>query len=312
MILQGDAIARLSELPADSIHCCVTSPPYWGLRDYGVEGQIGLESTPAEYITRMVAVFEEVRRVLRPDAVCFVNIGDSYARAGGIGGGNRELLHMEGKQKRQCKLIPGQKEKDLCLIPWRLAIALQDAGWWVRDIIVWDKPAPMPESVRDRCTKSWEPILMLTKSAKYYWDAGAIAEPAIEGKDLGLLRGKSFADGVNIAAHAPSIVKRQIAGVDSKTAGNGTRNKRNVWRLAPMPLSDAHFATFPLELPETCILAACPPDGTVLDPFCGTATTGLAALKHGRKFIGIELNAEYIRIAERRLVRHYPLLSAAQ
>lgn len=316
VIHQGDALTVLRTLPDCSVHMVVTSPPYWGLRDYGCVGQLGLEATPAEYISKMVEVFREVRRVLRDDGTCFVNEGDSYAGSWGAQGRQGDgavqgrsacygrLIAAAAKKKHRTGSIPeasGLKPKDLCLIPWHFAIAMQEDGWWCRDIIVWDKPAPMPESVRDRCTKSWEPIFMFAKSKKYYFDQDAIREPD---------KGTDHPRNVLTAPDRANGFTAPDAGIRTAEGRNGSgRNKRNVWRLPPMATPDAHFATFPLELPETCIKAGCPEGGTVLDPFAGAGTTGLACLKNARSFIGIELSAEYIEIAHNRVARHYPLFA---
>jgi DNA modification methylase len=263
---------------------------------------MGLERTPDEYIAKMVEVFREVRRVLRGDGTCFVNIGDSYARNGGTpGGGNREPMHMEDKQTRMLKIPSdcGLKEKDLVGIPWMLAFALRADGWWLRQDIIWSKPNPMPESVTDRCTKAHEYLFMLTKSAKYYFDAEAIKEPSANAGQVVSLGERSFA-------------KRQADGAGVSPSGNGnaseytvkeTRNKRDVWTVATQPFPEAHFATFPPKLIEPCILAGCPENGIVLDPFAGSGTTGVVAIRHKRDFIGIELNPDYITMANNRLLK---------
>lgn len=367
-ILIGDVREQLRTLAADSIHCCVTSPPYWGLRDYGVEGQIGLEATPAEFIAVMVNVFEEVRRVLRPDGTCWINMGDSYATGAGRvgnhpgGGAQGEAWRgsrggHEGKQAYSVGARgagqltqpnrmpqPGLKAKDLVMMPHRLAIALQDAGWWVRQDIVWSKPNPMPESVRDRCTKSHEYIFLLTKSAKYFYDAEAVKEPAagfadhprnsFGTKDYEVpgqkpqkrtARGVGFGHGTDAAERERGRVLKgnaksfrgggvytagaafdNDADVDRDTHGNtanetGLRNKRSVWTMATHSFAEAHFATFPPELPTNCILAGCPPGGIVLDPFFGAGTTGLVADRLQRDCIGIELNPAYAEIARKRI-----------
>ena len=363
-ILIGDVRVQLRTLAADSVHCCVTSPPYWGLRDYGVDGQIGLEATPAEFIAGMVDVFEEVRRVLRPDGTCWINMGDSYATAAGRvgnhpGGGAQGQAWRgargghEGKQAysvgtrgtgtlTQPNRMPqqGLKPKDLVMMPHRLAIALQDAGWWVRQDIVWSKPNPMPESVRDRCTKSHEYIFLLSKSAKYFYDAETIKEPAAGAADHprnsfgtkdydvpGQKPQKRTARGVGFG-HGTDTDTRQRGRVMacSKDDGRGEqglrtaarmgggagfredpadrpdmRNKRSVWTMATHSFAEAHFATFPPELPENCIRAGCPPGGVVLDPFFGAGTTGLVADRLQRDCIGIELNPAYAEIARKRI-----------
>ena len=303
-IKQGDALSVLKTMPDQSVHCCVTSPPYWGLRDYGVDGQLGLESTPDEYVEKMVEVFREVRRVLRDDGTLWLNLGDSYAgqaKAGDKRFGNPEFNKNRPSRERTKTpgkaVPPGLKPKDLVGIPWRVAFALQADGWYLRQDIIWHKPNPMPESVTDRCTKAHEYIFLLAKSAQYYYDNEAIKEDA---KPESEKRYKStFHTG-----------KKEISGQGrpgnaSNTPGykkwTGKRNKRSVWTVTTKPFKEAHFATFPPDLIKPCILAGCPVGGTVLDPFAGSGTTLLVATQHHRKSIGIELNPEYIEIAKRRL-----------
>lgn len=382
-ILNGDAQFMLSVLPSESAHCVVTSPPYYALRDYGVEGQLGLESRPdclgwatgdkcgECYICRMVAIFSEVKRVLRSDGVCWLNIGDSYA-----GSGRGESVHMQSTNKGS--MVPhlgqrdgGAKPKDMLLVPQRLALALQADGWYVRSDVIWAKKAPMPESVQDRPSRSHEYIWMLTKSAKYFYDAEAVKVPSAYPGDSRLLRTdntKAFAN--------PDNGSRARTGQPTAT----TRNLRSVWHVGTSPFSEAHFATFPPEVPEKCIRAAtsergcCPACGSawerivernlvpgpkaaktfvidgrdfaadkndqgsnrakhghksgyvsanvtlgwqptckcnagdpvpcvVLDPFSGAGTTGLVARQLGRKYIGIELNPDYVAMSERRIVQ---------
>jgi len=302
-IKQGDAIEVLKAMPEQSVHCCVTSPPYWGLRDYGVDGQLGLESTPDEYVEKMVEVFREVRRVLRDDGTLWLNLGDSYAGSGKGAWDNKEVqkeVYVPDKDSPQCKLkkVPqGLKPKDLVGIPWMVAFALRADGWYLRQDIIWHKPNAMPESVKDRCTKSHEYIFLLAKSAQYYYDNEAIKETAKNANKTISLGEKSFS-------------KRQAKGVGVEPSGNGKsdnytvkeyRNKRSVWTVTTKPFKEAHFATFPPALITPCILAGCPVGGTVLDPFAGSGTTLLVATQHHRKSIGIELNPEYIEIAKRRL-----------
>ena len=309
-ILQGDALAVLMTLPSESAPACCTSPPYWGLRDYGVDGQIGLEPTPALFVQHLVEIFREVRRVLRRDGTCWINLGDSYAGSGEGGGGNRkgnEHGQHDGMVGKRPKVAGCLKPKDLIGIPWRVAFALQADGWWLRSDIIWHKPNPMPESVTDRPTKAHEYIFLLSKSAKYYYDAEAIAEPlgtmpnaqSRGPKDTPLERGPREAG--NTGLHDTAMRMRN----GDKT----TRNKRSVWTIATYPVKDAHFATYPPDLIEPCILAGCPDGGMVLDPFTGSGTTGLAAIRHGRQFIGIELNPAYIEIAEKRLQEKFSLFA---
>ncbi len=378
-ILQGDCRERLKELPDQSIHCCVSSPPYFGLRDYGtatweggddscdhkkpsqprngrplgtfhggtddgnaardavfkdvcgkcgaarIDRQMGLEATPDEFVAGMVAVFAEVRRVLRDDGTLWLNIGDSYASiAGGYSEtGSRGASAVIGAKtqsavrKGACRKPPeGLKPKDLIGIPWMLAFALRADGWYLRQDIIWSKPNPMPESVRDRCTKAHEYLFLLSKSPRYHFDAEAIAEPVspssiarwsqnieaqagserVPGKTNGTMKAvgrKNVSPGAIMAAEPTK---------GESTFGFGeTRNKRSVWEVATQPFSEAHFATFPPALIEPCILAGCPEGGTVLDPFFGAGTTGLVADRHRRDCIGIELNPEYAEIARNRL-----------
>lgn len=300
-------------MPEASVNCCVTSPPYYGLRDYGVAGQIGLERTPAEYIIKLVDVFREVRRVLTPDGTCWVVVGDSYnarpeQRKATNKPGEKQATSV-GSIGAPSRSVEGLKPKDLIGIPWMLAFALRDDGWYLRQDIIWAKLNPMPESVKDRCTKAHEYVFMLSKSARYSYDSEAIAEASVENSI------KKFTDNGRDKQRGH---RRRHAGFNGRyaetLARNGvpeTRNRRSVWTLATFPTPEAHFATFPIELPELCIRAGCPEGGTVLDPFAGAGTTGLACLKNGRRFVGIELKAEYIEIARARARKYYPLLVGA-
>ena len=307
LIMQGDCIESMRSIPDESVQCCVTSPPYWGLRDYGVPGQIGLEPSPDEYVARMVEVFREVRRCLRDDGTLWLNLGDSYAKAGVSGLGLHTETSTTGKPNPYagvCKEIPdGLKPKDLCMIPWRVALALQADGWWLRSVIVWAKKSPMPESVTDRPTSSWEPIFLLAKSERYYYDAEAVKEPC----------GEFHAGGKNNGLDSPKVPdprkKQDALGKQTYTMFNArwsknpvsTRNQRNVWHLGPEPYAEAHFATFPTEIPRRAIMAGSRPGDTILDPFSGSGTTGAVALQHDRRYIGIELNPEYVRLAHDRI-----------
>lgn len=272
-ILTGDCRDILTTLPDQSVQCCVTSPPYFGLRDYGVDGQIGLERTVDAYVAEMVSVFREVRRVLRDDGTLWLNLGDSYASAWPAPNTRRNIISnpMSGGKRgpqRESKLSGDLKEKDLIGVPWRVSFALQADGWYLRSDIIWHKPNPMPESVRDRPTKSHEYLFLLTKQPRYFFDAEAVKEQAVSGLDLGLLRGRSFADEQRVAWHAKSIQDRQDAGVDSRTAGDGSRNIRSVWTIPTAPFSEAHFATFPPALVEPCIKAGTSEKGQC--PACGS------------------------------------------
>lgn len=298
-IKQGDALETLKAIAEQSINTCITSPPYWGLRDYGVEGQLGLESTPEEYVKNLVDVFREVRRVLRDDGTLWLNLGDSYNGSGGAGGDYGPGGIKEGQPKYPGRNIATLKPKDLVGIPWRVAFALQADGWYLRSDIVWHKPNPMPESVTDRPTKAHEYIFLLSKASKYYYDHEAIREPVVSrqtAQSVSFKRNGSKRErpipGQAYGTHRPNR---------EDTPLRETRNKRSVWQVNTKPYSEAHFATFPPKLIEPCILAGCPEGGTVLDPFMGSGTTLQVATEWGRKSIGIELNPEYIEIAKRRL-----------
>jgi DNA modification methylase len=296
-ILVGDCRSLLRAMPEASAHCCVTSPPYFGLRDYGVAGQIGLEPTPDAFVAEMVAVFREVRRVLRDDGTLWLNLGDSYAGTGKTGGGAQGARtgadgagagSPNGKGTWWSPRGTGLKVKDLIGIPWRVAFALQADGWWLRSSIIWHKPNPMPESVRDRPTSAHENIFLLAKSERYWFDADAVKET-----DSGRPSGNGF-----VRDHRLSYGER---GQEEQWEPGAGRNIRNVWTVATQPFADAHFATFPPALIEPCIKAGCPTGGTVLDPFGGAGTTGLVADRLQRNAILCELNPEYAAMAERRI-----------
>lgn len=325
----GDSLEILRTLPSDSVHCCVTSPPYWNLRDYKIDGQIGLEKTQAEFIAALVAVFDEVKRVLRADGTCWINMGDSFV--------NKSLVGM----------------------PWKLTLALMGAGWFLRRDIIWNKTNPMPESCLDRPTTAHEYIFLLTKSSTYFYDRDAIAEPCVwEGVD-GTTNGVTFGHGMDAEERGRGRIKmpdgwathdgghgsfhkegrekgRLVAKNSFKRANSkravahvghtmgthrpdrkdpvptGFRNKRSVWTFATKPFNEAHFATFPPELPETCIKAGCPVGGMVLDPFFGAGTTGLVADRLQRDCIGIELNPVYAEIARKRIQGESSLFADVQ
>jgi DNA modification methylase len=328
-ILVGDVRDRLQSLQAQSVQCCVTSPPYWGLRDYGTSGQLGLESTPDLYVQAMVEVFREVKRVLRDDGTCWVNLGDSYAGSWGNQGRkeergtqrpiNGEMLtpvldgRFPSKGSNTGKIPDGSglKPKDLVGIPWRVAFALQADGWYLRSDIIWSKPNPMPESVTDRPTKAHEYLFLLTKRASYYYDNEAIRE---DGKDwsnhkpgVGIKETQHYGAGNGGNAGLKGIAAR-YRGEDPPT----TRNKRSVWHIATQPYSGAHFATFPEALIEPCILAGSRVGDTVIDPFCGSGTTGVVSCRHNRHFIGVELNPAYAQLAEQRILGDAALLNKVE
>lgn len=302
-LLIGDCLGLLKGLPDGSVNCCVTSPPYFGLRDYGVDGQIGLELTPEQYVAKMVEVFREVRRVLRDDGTLWLNIGDSYVGAtsqhkdGGSQGHNSCIakktmsgIPQNGRGDRNRALYKaGIKMKDLIGIPWMLAFALRADGWYLRQEIIWHKPNPMPESVKDRCTKAHEQIFLLTKSPRYYFDSEAMKEDAVKGA-----AGSTF----NKGKTADHQLGRSS---DKERVDDGKRNRRSVWSVATRPYKGAHFATFPPALIEPCILAGCPAGGVVLDPFGGSGTTAGVAVAHGRDSIICELNPEYGQLVPSRV-----------
>ena len=346
-ILQGDCLELTKAMPDQSVHCCVTSPPYWGLRDYGHEDQRGLEKTPDEYVEGMVSVFREVRRVLRDDGTLWLNLGDSYAGSGkglyadgnsynegakqktNVGSIGVRMNTVEGDagHTHGVKPPPGFKPKDLVGIPWRVAFALQADGWYLRQDIIWAKPNPMPESVRDRCTKSHEYIFMLSKSPRYHYDSDAVAEPVASSSVYRLsqpnLENQHGSDRVPGKTNGPmkAVLRKDANHAKHGGAGNGfkthsgntitkadgttvtyeRRNRRSVWTVTTKPFKGAHFATFPPDLIEPCVLAGCPVGGVVLDPFGGAGTTGLVANRFGRSAILCELNAEYVAMAAARI-----------
>ncbi len=294
-IFLGDALDHLQTIEPESVHTCVTSPPYYNLRDYGAAGQIGLEKTPEEYISKLVDVFREVRRVLRPDGTLWVNIGDSYATRSGP----QPPTNTRNAYGHTTKVPPdGYKCKDLMGIPWLLAFALRADGWYLRQDIIWHKTNAMPESVRDRCVKAHEYIFLLSKSAHYYFNAAAIQEPCGIKGNARTFRGGGAYTGSQSFQNS-TCVKR---GSHGNTANNtGLRNKRSVWNIATGQFKSAHYATFPERLVEPCILAGCPEGGTVLDPFAGSGTTGVVAKRLRRYFVGVEINPVYLEMAMGRI-----------
>ncbi len=331
-IYQGDALIKLKELPNESINCVMTSPPYWALRDYGVDGQLGLEPTFDEYISKLCDIFDEVKRILRKDGTCWVNIGDTYY---GSGSGTQYEPSVENskevyvapynsmKIKQRKKGAPHQS-KCLVMIPQRFAIEMVNRGWILRNTIIWHKPNCMPSSVKDRFTVDFEYVFFFVKSKKYWFDGDSVREPYGEDQRMAGIRrareygykGKgSYQDWYNNQRDGKDWVNKKEskdyltfgqAKKNSKTSPPNLihllgKNKRTTWSICPKPFSEAHFAVYPEELCETPIKAGCPEGGIVLDPFFGAGTTGLVAVKQNKKFIGIELNPEYIEIAKRRL-----------
>ncbi len=314
-LLIGDCLDTLKTLPAQSVHTCVTSPPYFGLRDYGVEGQLGAEPTPDEFVDALVRVFREVRRVLRDDGTVWLNLGDSYNAYNGNRGTNSK--YAGDREKFEAAFPSGHglavkdlKQKDLIGIPWRVAFALQADGWYLRQDIIWHKPNPMPESVRDRCTKAHEYVFLLSKSPKYYYDHEAAKEDAV-GKNAHDLTGCGY----KAPGQAPNTGNRKAlrsdvesrrrssikGGQSMQAEPNGKRNRRSVWTVTTRPYKGAHFATFPPDLIQPCILAGCPEGGTVLDPFGGSGTTAGVALAHGRDAVLCELSPEYAALVPERI-----------
>lgn len=357
VILEGDVLDRFKEIPDNSVNCVVTSPPYWGLRDYGVGGQLGSEKTSDEFVENLVKVFREVKRVLKKDGTLWLNLGDSYAGSGcGLdadgtwnpgNGDYKQGTHRNNQNQMKRKVNessfskkrieagaignawvkppPGLKQKDLVGIPWRVALALQADGWYLRQDIIWSKPNPMPESVIDRCTKSHEYIFLLSKSKSYYYDSKSIREPLasssvsrlsqdvknqegsdrVPGKSNGKMKAvvrkdkpNGWSNSDNYHEADPRYRKRED---NNNSYEFSDRNKRSVWTIATKPYKEAHFATYPEELIEPCVLAGCPGGGLVLDPFLGSGTTASVAKRLGRNWIGIELNPDYVKIAKKRI-----------
>ena len=296
-VLQGDVIEMLSKLRAESVQTCVTSPPYWGLRDYGTAGQLGLEATPDEYVRNMVSVFREVRRVLREDGTLWLNLGDSYAASakgsggtskGTIAGGQGRATNAGSFYSAKFDLEASRlKPKDLVGIPWRVAFALQADGWYLRSDIIWHKPNPMPESVTDRPTKAHEYLFLMAKSGSYYYDQDSVREPAVS-------KGPRGGSLYHETGREAALGRKRWEGERSSKPYEEGRNRRSVWTIATKPYRGAHFAVFPSALIEPCILAGAPEGGTVLDPFAGSGTTLMVARQHNRRAIGIELNPDYI------------------
>ena len=303
-ILQGNVLDRMKDLPDRSIQCVVTSPPYWGLRDYGSDGQLGLEETPEEFVENLVNVFREVRRVLKDDGTFWLNLGDTYsAQRWTKKGLDTTPAQPMNKMKDDWRAIAptkksGLPDKNLVGIPWRVAFALQADGWYLRQDIIWHKPNPMPESVTDRCTKSHEYIFLLSKSAKYKFNQ------MLEDLKPSTFNDKRLFNG----DYTEQRRDRNYPGNAQQGSGmlrptDGQANKRSVWRINTKPYKEAHFAVFPEELPTLCIKAGSEEGDVVLDPFFGSGTTGYVAQRLGRKWIGIELNPEYIKIAEKRFIQ---------
>lgn len=331
-VLVGDAVSRLAELPDGSVRTCVTSPPYWGLRDYGNDGQLGLEPTPREFIENLCKVFDEVWRVLADDGTLWVNLGDSYVGGKGSSGQgspdyqkqrakngesfNKSHHQIGGSKKTRptdnmaMMRLANLKAKDLVGIPWRFAFAMQDRGWYLRQDIIWAKPNPMPESVTDRCTKAHEYIFLLTKNPRYYFDHEAIRERGVmtRGDSAGSnQRDTSETHGLGGGNSGINAAKEKLA-KEIEEKGYSTRNKRSVWTVTTRNFKGAHFAVYPAQLIEPCVLAGSAEGDTVLDPFSGSGTTGEVALTNGRNYVGVELNREYVALSEKRITNAIGML----
>ncbi len=304
-VINGDALTVLRTLPDNSVNCCVTSPPYYALRDYGVDGQIGREETPTLYVARLTEIFREVRRVLMPDGTLWLNIADTYCGKGNQGdfldpkypnGRTGQTVALNGK-------VENCKPKDMIGIPWMLAFALRNNGWYLRSDIIWQKENPMPESAKDRPSRCYEHVFLLSKSRKYYFDMYSIAEPIAETTARRMMGARS----VTSKHSEPIPGQDKVQKINMPRDANSitdiptTRNKRDVWVINTYPYHGGHFAAFPPKLAETCISAGCPVGGVVIDPFLGSGTTALVAKSLGRHYIGIELNADYCTLAENRI-----------
>ena len=315
-IITGDALETLRQLPDRCCDVCVTSPPYYGLRNYEVDGQIGLEGSPDEYVEKLVEVFREVRRVLKDDGTLWLNIGDSYATHSGP----QPPTNTRNQCGHTAKSVPtGYKPKDLIGIPWLLAFALRADGWYLRQDIIWQKTNCMPESVKDRCTKSHEYLFLLAKSPRYYFNAEAISEPIAGSstkrylQNIEAQKGSDRQPGKTNGAMKAALPRfggekyGDSENEETRTKSGAVyvptlrRNKRDVWAISTAGFKGAHFAVFPEKLVRPCVLAGSKPGGTVLDPFCGSGTTGAVATQEGRDFIGIEINPEYSKMSEQRI-----------
>jgi DNA modification methylase len=280
------------------VNTCVTSPPYYGLRDYGVDEQLGLEETPKQYVDNMVRVFRLVRELLTDDGTLWVNIGDSYSSGGRTSTTNQSLRGDTEYGVKRPPIIEGIKQKDLIGIPWMLAFALREDGWYLRQDIIWHKPNPMPESVRDRCTKAHEYIFLLSKSPKYYFDNEAIKEPCINSAEEQIAKRNKKQHRENASKEEAKYVQHNFSKVEKIYE---KRNKRDVWSVNVKPYKGAHFATYPVDLIEPCIKAGCPDGGIVLDPFMGSGTTAQVAIANNKQYLGCELNTEYKYLQDQRI-----------
>lgn len=309
VIINKDCLAALKELPDESVDCCVTSPPYYGLRDYGMEAQIGREETPEQYVERLVEVFVQLRRVLVNSGTLWLNIADSYCGTGSKGA-CLDPKNPNGRNGQRVSLtqnVRGCKNKDMIGVPWMVAFALRDAGWYLRSDIIWQKGNAMPENVKDRPTRSYEHVFLFSKSGRYYYNASAIAEPIASSTAARYMAGRNadskYADIVSGQGNGKiqGINRPRKAGEIKKEDISPYRNSRDIWLVNTVPYRGAHFAAFPPKLALKCILAGCPEGGIVIDPFFGSGTTGLVAVENRRRYIGIELNPAYCTLAAERI-----------
>ena len=305
-IICGDALETLKNFPDESINCSITSPPYYGLRDYHKKEQIGREKTVEEYLDRLINVFREVRRVLKKDGTCFIVIGDSYAGTSSKKE-QRDPKYPKGRNGQNPSItqkVLGYKSKDLMGIPWRLAFALREDGWYLRSDIIWHKENAMPEACKDRPTRSYEHIFLLSKSPRYYYDYDSLAEPMKEVSKKRYVRGRSKENKYLNENSGAKIQKINEARGYGQYKGDNIpqfRNKRDIWTINTTSFRGNHYAAFPPKLAEICMIAGCTKGGIILDPFIGSGTVGLIALLHNRKYIGIELNEEYVDLARKRI-----------
>lgn len=305
-IICGDALETLKKFPDESINCSITSPPYYGLRDYHKKEQIGREKTVEEYLDRLINVFREVRRVLKKDGTCFIVIGDSYAGTSSKKE-QRDPKYPKGRNGQNPSItqkVLGYKSKDLMGIPWRLAFALREDGWYLRSDIIWHKENAMPEACKDRPTRSYEHIFLLSKSPRYYYDYDSLAEPMKEVSKKRYVRGRSKENKYLNENSGAKIQKINEARGYGQYKGDNIpqfRNKRDIWTINTTSFRGNHYAAFPPKLAEICMIAGCPKGGIILDPFIGSGTVGLVSLLHNRKYIGIELNEEYVDLTRKRI-----------
>lgn len=305
-IICGDALETLKDFPDESINCCITSPPYYGLRDYHRKEQIGREKTVEEYLDRLVAVFREVRRVLKKDGTCFVVIGDSYAGTSSKKE-QRDPKYPKGRNGQDLSItqkVAGYKSKDLMGIPWRLALLLREDGWYLRSDIIWHKENTMPEACRDRPTRSYEHVFLFSKSSRYYYDYEQMSEPMKGVGKKRYVRGRKSDNKYLKENSGAKLQKINEARKYGEYKGDNIpqfRNKRDIWTINTVSFRGNHYAVFPPKLAEICMIAGCPKGGIILDPFIGSGTVGFVALMQDRNYIGIELNEEYVNLARKRI-----------